>query len=82
MELRFRLQDQLSLIINADTQTRDFRVANLQRYDTAGENVLVIGFCQSKARLYRQLLDSLTEGSQYLNQHRSHIERMAFQIKQ
>ena len=57
MDLLFGLQDQLALVVDTHTQTRDGGVANLQSYDAAGQHVVAICFRECEPRLRRQLVD-------------------------
>ena len=82
MQFFFCLQNQLTFIINANTDTSDGLISQLKCDRSPCQHVVTIGFGECQSGMGRQLTDSKIETLQDLNEDGRKIERLALKIKQ
>ena len=82
MQFLFRLQNQLTFIIDTNADTGDGLIGQLKSDRSSRQHVVTIGFRECQSGMGCQLTDSKIETLQDLNEDGSQIERLALKIKQ
>ena len=82
MQFLFRLQNQLTFIIDTNADTGDGLIGQLKSDRSSRQHVVTIGFRECQSGMRCQLTDSKIETPQNLYENSRQIERLALKIKQ